>query len=311
MSSYRILPVLVIGTLLFVIPACGGGGQGYRMPDQSIQVVSTAIPDAMSGEPVSHVIPLAGGCPDENGNYDCVLSVISGRLPDGITLNDETHTIEGVLLEHSDDPFVFEIQVVDSNCQPFSATTARFSWNVDMGEVRVVATNPPLTPAGATPENPLHPALPDTVFSTFSSINMIIAGGEPPYTCELWDVPGVEETGLPQGMILSQDSCTFVGTPGESGPPFVVSIRVTDRMGREGFFTAQWKIVVPPLIIATPAIDDGKCGETYSATVSIVDGVGPFDYNLVEAMVNMVPHPDDPTRQVPDCVWDPDALVPP
>jgi hypothetical protein len=307
--SRRVVAPLVVLSALVLAPACGGSQAGALSQQSSLSVAGgganpLTLPPRLSGDTVQHVFDLVGGCEREY-----VLQLISGRLPAGVGLVNATHAIEGILLETGS--FDFEIRFTDTTCLPFSSTTQRFQWEVTQGPLQLVRSIPAWTPAGG-PDNPDYPALADGVFGTFGTVQFVVAGGTGVgYHAELVDRPGIDETanatgGLPQGVILSEPSMTLVGTPGETGPPFVFSLRIADSAGNEVFQTFQWHVKVPELILATEFLPNGKCGESYSTAIDTVDGVGPFRFVFVETMVNLVPNPDDPSGpQIPDVVWDP------
>jgi hypothetical protein len=316
MSHVRVLFGLAMSVLLLLVaPSCGSGDASTGpqntlvVPGGTAQVLS--LPTMSSGDVVNYAISLAGGC---GGPYE--MQILSGRLPNGVHLINERHSIEGILEEHG--TFDFEIRITDTKCVPFSFVTQRFRWVVTQGALQIVRTVPPWTPAGATPDNPDYPALPESVFGSFSTIRFVVAGGTGQgYRCELVDLPGVDETqnatlGLPQGVILSEPACAISGAPGEAGPPFVFSLRITDSAGNQGFATFQWAIKVPPILMATAFLPNGKCGVNYSASVEIVDGIAPFQFMFTERMVDFVPNPNDPAGPlVPDLTWDPLGLSAP
>jgi hypothetical protein len=272
------LVVLAVTTLA----ACGGGSSAPNT--NPLLITSTALPSAASGQTLNHVIPITGGY---GGPYR--LSVIAGRLPDGLTLDNATHSIVGTLLEAG--TFFFRIQVIDVGGTPFQSTAADFNWNVTVGAVQIVDARPEFFPVGTQTDadgnvvNPDYPALPNTVYNQFASIQLVVAGGFPPYSCQLIDDPSNPDDGdLPQGAIIPADSCSIVGSPAEvraGGAPFIITIEATDSHGSTGRLTMQWKITTPPIIIATEDLPDGRQGRTYTVTLIVAEGVPPFNFEFV------------------------------
>ena len=151
------------------------------------------------------------------------------------------------------------------------------------------------------------------MINDYIDLELVIAGGTAPYTCEIVDLPGVNDGQPPQGVILSEQACAFVGSAAEPGI-FLMSLRVTDAVGGEAFFTGQMHVTTPPIVLATEYLDNGKCGTTYSTGVTIVDGVPPFLHQFVASAVNRLPDPDPdapPGATIPDVTWDSTGQTPP
>ncbi len=282
MTGTRLSIGVLLWTALLVLPACGGGGQGLRVDTAPLLVTSTSIPPKLSGESVNHVIPIAGGC---GGPY--VLKVISGKLPRGLYLDNETHAILGHLLEDGD--FSFTIQVTDTGCEPFSSTTASFRMVVGVGEIVVVGAtldgNPTMVPPGGTHYNPDHPSLGKVVYNDFVTILLVVAGGHGPYSAVVIDKDGIDDGPLPLGTGIPPSSTSITGAPVEVGPeggPFLVTLDITDSVGGKGIFTFYWMIDTPQIIFATPDLLDGQAGVKYSDQIIVAEGVGPFVYEFVE-----------------------------
>ena len=283
MSRVQITTLAIVSALVLLLPACGGGSDGgFAGANNPLRVTSSSIPPSMSGEAFSYVIDLAGGC---GGPY--VMRVIDGRLPSGLELVNETHSIEGYLLE--DGNFTFRVQIEDSGCTPFQSTVQAFSMSVGVGEIVVVDVlqdgNPSLIPADSEPKYAGYPALPEVVYNEFTSLQFVVAGGVGPYRMNVYDDPSVPNDGpLPLGVTIPAGSASIVGSPVQVGPggePFLVSYRITDSVGNQGFFTGYWLIETPPIIVATPALGGGVCGDAYSEQFFVAEGVPPFTHDLV------------------------------
>jgi hypothetical protein len=297
MRSSRIVVAVASLFLVSALAACGGGGHGFQVASDPLVITSTQLPNLSSGQPVDFEIPLSGGC---GGPY--VMAVIQGALPNGLQIDTSTpapgvfrHHLVGHLL--TSDNFAFTIQVTDTACNPFLTTTAAFVWNVPIGAVTIVDSNPPsLTPAAAQALDPLAwpdiNAFPTTVYNALAAITLVIAGGVPPYTCTLVDVDDNvdpnDDTSLPQGTVLSPAPAnhgTIAGHPAEvkpGGVPFRLSIQVMDSVGNVGMRQFGWKIDTPAIRIVTNDLPDGKCGKPYGDVVQVADGVPPFKFELCD-----------------------------
>jgi|GEM_PF-2722950 len=256
--------VAVAGSL----SGCGGHGRGFRTAANPVVITSNALPTTVSGQVVNYCLPFTGG---SGGPY--LLEVIDGALPPGIQPDSDTVCLVGQVLD--DGTFDFTLKLTDTGSDPFSTFVMNFHWEIAVGAL-VFATDANL------------PAL---VFNQFASMSLVVAGGEGPYSCEVVDDPlnAIDEP-LPTGMIIPAPSCTIVGAPtGVKGsPPFVykVSVKATDNTFPVPLTTIKeftLTVLVPPLVITSTSVADGKCGTTYTDQVSISDGIPPFRHELVLA----------------------------
>jgi len=277
---------LVLAAVTAVLPACGGGGNGFSVGSQNISVTSAVLPLSLSGQVVNHVIPLTGGC---GGPY--VMVVIAGQLPPGLSLNNANHSIEGVLLQSGN--YAFTIQIDDTGCNPFATTTQQFAWNISVGPVVIAACDPAIIPqASYNPPNSVPfndvDGLKTTVYGDFAVFNFTIAGGQPPYVFDIVDDPNDPLDAnwgllsMPQGMSIPPNSTSFIGAPQQTGgsTPYRITFRVTDALNATGFRKLQWLVATPPIVVATATLANGKCGTAYSQNIQIVDGVPPFEFEL-------------------------------
>ncbi len=280
-----------VALALALLPACGGGGNGYSVQADPLEITSSTIdPTLVSGDVIDWMIPLDGGC---SGVGPYVVEVIAGQLPDGVGVDYENgrHHLVGVILE--DGPFDFTIKVTDTSCDPFRTGVVEFNWNVGQGPVRIVGCNPPLIPVASFNDPLKYPdadALATVVYGSFVNYDLIVAGGVAPYSCALVDDPTDPDDGaLPTGLSFAVNSCSLVGTPGQVGPagrPFRYTIRVTDDVGNTSEHKFQHKIDTPPIIIPNTELVDGKAGTDYFDSVSAVDGVPPLAYELTDNAPN-------------------------
>ncbi len=250
------------------LAGCGGHGHGFRTPANPVVITSSALPTTVSGQVVNHCLPFTGG---SGGPY--LLEVIDGALPPGIQTDSDTVCLVGQVLD--DGTYDFTLKLTDTGSDPFSTFVMSFHWEIAIGPL-VFATDP---------------VLPSLVFNQFASLPLVVAGGQAPYSCEVVDDLGnPNDEPLPTGMVIPSPSCTIVGAPSGVKPtsPFVykVSVKATDStlptpltVIREFTIT----VLVPPLVITSTTVANGKCGTTYTDQVSISDGIPPFQHELVLA----------------------------
>lgn len=275
------------------LAGCGGGGTKFDVASQDIRVTDPVLPQALSGQTVNYAIPLEGGC---GGPY--VMSIIAGAMPPGLALDNATLSIKGVILQSGN--YSFTLQIDDTGCRPDSSTVQQYTWNVGIGPVTIAVCDPPIIPLGSysppnsTPFNDCD-GLRTTVYGEFSVFNFTVAGGTPPYTLELVDDPqdaldsnwGL--SGMPQGMSIPPSSTSFIGAPQQTGgaTPFRMTFKAIDAFGQVGYRKLQWKVDTPPIVVATPVLPDGRCGTAYSQFIQIVDGVPPFEFELVKEVATV------------------------
>ncbi|MEW5768098.1 MAG: Ig domain-containing protein [bacterium] len=80
---------------------------GYILPLTTLTITTTSLPDGQVGASYSDTLTAAGGTPPYTW------SIISGNLPDGLSLNSSTGLISGT--PTTPDTFTFAIQVTDSS----------------------------------------------------------------------------------------------------------------------------------------------------------------------------------------------------
>jgi hypothetical protein len=248
------------------LAGCGGHGHGFRTPANPVVITSNALPTTVSGGQVNYTLPFTGG---SGGPY--LLEVIDGALPPGVQTDSDTVSLVGQVLD--DGTYDFTLKLTDTGSDPFSTFIMSFHWEIAIGPL-VFATDP---------------ILPSFVFNQFASVSLLVAGGQSPYSCEVVDDLGnPNDEPLPTGMVIPSPSCTIVGAPSGVKPssPFIykVSVKATDStlptpltVIREFTLT----VLVPPLVITSTTVANGKCGTVYADQVSISDGIPPFQHEVV------------------------------
>src|SRR5262245_43791442 len=274
MRHVRVWGGVVAAFLSSVMVACGGGGHGFRVPSDPIVISNNALPTVLSGEQVNYLIPFTGGA---GGPYS--LDVIAGALPNGVGTDDATVALVGRPL--IDGVFDFTLQLTDTGSDPFSTTTMSYHWVINKGSLVIIT----------------DPNLPSYVYNRFDAISLLVAGGTPPYQCQVIDQPVSVPTDepLPAGLGIPNGSCTIVGAPTGTKPvaPFIyhVSIQASDHADIPGFPNPETTIkmftltvLVPDVVITTTSVKNGTIGVGYSDKVEVVDGIPPFTHSIVDAL---------------------------
>jgi len=194
MKRYAQCTVAMLAALaLAALPACGGGGKGFRAPQADLAVSTAVLPQISAGQTVDHEIPIAGGC---GGAY--VVSVIAGALPDGLTVENRQVPdgmggtrnavfITGIALQAG--PYSADIQIADTGCTPFQTIVQTVAGDITVGDLAIVAATPALIPeadfddiakhtAGAG-EEPID-AIATTTYNQYTVVNLVVAGGTGP-----------------------------------------------------------------------------------------------------------------------------------
>jgi hypothetical protein len=287
MRHARLLSSLAMVAGLVFAGGCGGGGHGFGGTVNPLKITSADIPDGLSGQVVNYLIPFEGGA---GGPYH--LEVIDGVLPRGITLDDATVAIAGRPLE--DGNFHFTLMLSDAGSQPFGVGSQTYDWFIGQGPLQI------LTDAN----------LPPWTYNKYDAVALLIAGGAPPYSCQVIDQPLVIDEPLPQGLSIPNQSSTIEGAPTEQkgAQPYIfqVSIEARDHANDLAFPNPQRvvklftiTVLVPDLIIVTTTVKDGKIGTDYIDKIEVADGIPPFSWHIVDAdnsptlMMSEPSHPSD------------------
>jgi len=175
-------------------------------------------------------------------------SIISGGLPDGLTLNSSTGVISGTPAALG--TFNFTVQVTDS---------ASHTDTKDLSiTVRFISINPS--------------SLPDGTRGVAYSQTLVAAGGQPLYT---WSV---SSGSLPTGLTLDNSTGIISGTPTATGT-YDFTVQVTDA--NETYDTWWFSIVIcDPLIITTSTLSYGITGVAYSQTLAASGGKTPYTWSI-------------------------------
>jgi hypothetical protein len=156
-----------------------------------------ALPAGAMGSAFAEPLPVTGGTPPYTW------SIISGRLPDGLSLNSATGQISGSPLNPGSS--IVTIQVTDSNA-PAETATAAIVLTVGTNALTIATTSLPSGEAGVP-----------------YSQNLTAMGGTGPLTWSL--EPG---TSLPPGLTLNSSTGQIGGTPTTAANNYRFLVRVTD-----------------------------------------------------------------------------------
>ncbi len=266
MFNARVAAAFLSLASLAGLAGCGGHGEGFRVGANPIVIETTTLPTINSGELLSFSLQFSGG-----GGGPYLLEIIDGALPGGVALDNATVGLTGQPLENG--TFDFTVKLTDTGTQPFATTTKTFQWVIGIGSLVFVT----------------DADLPDWVFNGFDAATLVVAGGTAPYTCEVVDDPlNLNDEPLPAGLSIPTDSCTILGAPTGVKPaaPFVykVSVRATDANFQTVTKEFTITVLVPPIVIVTTNLLNGKCGTSYGDSITLADGIPPFNHTVVDAV---------------------------
>jgi hypothetical protein len=205
------------------------------------------LPSGTVGIGYSVFISAAGGTPSYTW------SVVSGSLPNGLTLVSSTGEIRG--FPSSSGSFPFTVKITDS-----ASVTATKDFTLTVAGA-LTFTTPPILPsaaAGAPYSQPLA-----------------ASGGNPPYTFN------ITAGALPNGLSLSTVSNLITGTPVSSGTfTFTIQVKDSNSVTVSQVFTLT---VSAGLVITTPPqLPQGAVNSPYSQALAAVGGTAPYTWKLVQ-----------------------------
>ncbi len=185
-------------------------------------------------------------------------SIVSGSLPPGLTLGSSTGKISGTPTTAG--AYTFTSKVVDSK------------GNTDTQSCTIVVTGTPINLNCATSCGTSSYA---SVGASYSAA-LTVTGGVSPFTFSL--ISG----SLPPGLTLNASTGAISGTPTTAGT-YTFTSMVKDSKGNTD--TQACTIVVSPsalnLVCGTCGSGKTTVGASYSATMSVTGGTGPYTYSLV------------------------------
>ena len=158
-----------------------------------ISVTSASLPAGATQAPYAQTLAATGGTPPY------LWSLTAGSLPNGLSLQAATGTLEGTPTATGD--FTFTVTVTDAN-----SVTAQKQFTLSIGTAVIFTT-----PA----------SLPGATAGASYSFTMLASGGQPPYS---WSIT---QGALPDGLSLNAASGSISGTAGTPGT-FNFTVQVSD-----------------------------------------------------------------------------------
>lgn len=107
---------------------------GYILPLTTLTITTTSLPDGQVGSSYSGTLIAAGG------TLPYTWAIISGSLPDGLSLNSLTGLISGTPI--TPDTFTFAVQVTDSNSPTPQTASKDFSITIEDTSSTIVKVDP-------------------------------------------------------------------------------------------------------------------------------------------------------------------------
>jgi hypothetical protein len=205
-------------------------------------VVSDVLPRGISGAPYSAPLTASGGV----GAY--TWSIASGALPAGVTLDAASGQLQGTPSVAG--TFSFLVRVTDSR-----GGSSTKNLNIIVAQPLAITACPASTAQVGIP-----------YASNFTS-----AGGTQPYT---WSASGQ----LPPGLAVDSSAGRLAGTPVAAGT-FTFSVQLTDAASQSTSRSCSVS-VSPVFSIVTDTLPDATMRATYSQTLSVVGGTGPYRWDL-------------------------------
>jgi hypothetical protein len=220
-----------------------------------LSIVTTSLPEAVSGTPYSATLAAGGGTPAYKW------SVSSGKLPGGMSLSSSTGIISGTPTAVGS--FTFSIAVTDSS-SPQQKKSSSFT---------IVTAAKPLKITTST--------LPSGTAKTAYSQTLIATGGTPSYS---WSITSGT---LPSGMQLIGAKGVISGTPTTSGN-FLFTLTVVDKGTPQQKTSAVMAITIAsspaqtivPLAITSSTLPSAVSGASYSSALLATGGTPAYSWSI-------------------------------
>jgi subtilisin family serine protease len=206
-----------------------GNGTLHRVLLSDLGIDTVRLPDAYTETPYDGALAASGGV------APFTWTVVSGGLPDGLSLDAASGTITGI--PTATGPSVFDVQLQDATHASVTRT------------LRMTVTPPPLVINTAT--------LTDATEGQGYADALVASGGSAPY---VWSLTNGT---LPVGITFGADG-TLQGTPGEQGR-FTFTATVTDATGDFLRRTFRLSVYGSTLALTLGQLETGQFGHQYGS----------------------------------------------
>ena len=185
-------------------------------------------------------------------------SVISGRLPRGLSLDESTGVISGTMTSLLNASFTF--QVTDSTAPIPNTKAATFV---------LTFTNPGFAIT--------TPSLPNGQIGSPYSQTLTTTGGTGPYT---WSI--IAGGPLPSPLLLNPATGVISGTPtGVSNSTLTFQVTDSNVPSQTATKVLTLTITPPGVAITTTSLPAGKVGVPYSKALSATGGTTPYTWKII------------------------------
>ncbi|MHB8655915.1 MAG: Ig domain-containing protein [Terriglobia bacterium] len=239
--------------------SCGGGSNSsFQSSSQSsgaplLKITSNSLPTFQAGQIYQASLNASGGTSPYNW------SIASGALPAGLTIQASSGVISGTPATAGH--YSFTAQVKDTSTSAQQTADAPFSGTVEGPALQITTQGLPAIQQG----------------QVFQS-SLTAAGGTSPYN---WSIAsGV----LPAGLSIDASSGVISGTPATAGPySFVAQVKDSSTSSPEvanASYSGSVTASGTSLQITTNSLSAGVVGLAYTAQLSVIDGVTPYNWTL-------------------------------
>ncbi len=209
---------------------------------------TVTLPKATVGIKYTQALSASGG------KSPYTWSLLSGKLPDGITFSPSTGVFSGTPTKAVEAGF--SVQVKDAEGTP-ATTTGSVSLSVVAPTLSITTTTIPTAQVG----------------TNYSAV-LATSGGTAPFT---WTLTSGT---LPKGVAFNAAAGIFSGTPLQFGTG-VLGVKVTDSSTPQQNDTATYTLtIISGLDITSTSTPDGKVGTPYSTGLTPTGGTQPYKWSI-------------------------------